>query len=118
MVTYMIPQVTMFKVIVYETEDGRAPFEDWFNALDTQAALKVTTAIVRIEAGNLGDVKPAGQGVSERRIAFGPGYRLYFGRDDKKLGVFLNGGTKKRQSKDMEPARAFWADYKRRKKGG
>ena len=48
----------MFKVVVYETEDGRAPFEDWFNALDTQATQKVTTVIARIEAGNLGDVKP------------------------------------------------------------
>ena len=80
--------------------------------------MKVTTAVARIEAGDLGDVKPAGQGVSERRIAFGPGYRLYFGRDDKKLAVLLTGGTKKRRSKDMEQARAFWADCKRRKKGG
>ena len=80
--------------------------------------MKVTTAIARIEAGDLGDVKPAGQGVFERRIAFGPGYRLYFGRDDKKLVVLLTVGTKKRQSKDMEQARAFWADCKRRKKEG
>ena len=108
----------MFEVLVYETEDGCAPFEDWFNALDTQAALKVETAIARIEAGNLGDVKPAGQGVSEHRIAFGPGYQLYFGQDGKKLVVLLNGGTKKQQSKDMEQARAFRADCKRRKKGG
>ena len=106
------------RAVVYETEDGRAPFEDWFNALDTQAALKVTTAIAKIEAGNLGDVKPAGQGVSERRIAFGPGYRLYFGRDDKTLVVLPTGGTKKRQSKDMEQARTFRADCKQRKKGG
>ena len=114
----MIPYVAMFLVVVCETEDGRAAFEDWFNALDTQAALKVTTAIDRIEAGNLGDVKPARQGVSERRMAFGPGHRLYFGQDDKKLVVLLTGGTKKRQSKDMEPARAFRADCKRIRKGG
>jgi len=107
----------MFEVVVYEMEEGRAPFEDWFNALDAQAALKVTTAIARIEAGNLGDVKPVGQGVSERRITFGPGYRLYFGQDGKKLVVLLTGGTKKRQSKDIEQAQVFWADYKRRKKG-
>ena len=108
----------MFEVVVYETDEGRAPFEAWFNALDTQAALKVTTAIARIEAGNLGDVKPVGQGVSERRITFGPGFRLYFGQDGKKLVVLLTGGTKKRQSKDIEQAQAFWADYKQRKKGG
>ena len=96
---------------------GRAPFEDWFNALDMQAALKVTTVIAKIKASNLGDVKPVGQGVSERRITFGPGYRLYFGQDGKKLVVLLTGGTKKRQSKDIEQAQKFWADYKRRKKG-
>ena len=63
----------MFKVVVYETEDGRAPFEDWFNALDTQAALKVTTAIVRIEAGNLGDVKPQGRGSSSAELPLDQG---------------------------------------------
>lgn len=108
----------MFEVVVYETEEGRAPFDEWFNALNTQAALVVTAAIARIETGNLGDVKPVGQGVSERRIPFGPGYRLYFGQDGEKLVVLLTGGTKKRQSKDIEQAQAYWADYKKRKKGG
>ena len=51
-------------------------------------------------------------------MAFGLGYRLYFGQDDKKPVVLLNRGIKKRQSKDMEPARAFRVDYKQRKKGG
>ena len=105
----------MFEVVVYETEEGIAPFDEWFNALDTQAALKVTTAIARMETGNLGGVKPVRQGVSERRITFGPGYRLYFGHDGEKLVVLLTGGTKKRQSKDIEQAQAHWADYKRRK---
>ncbi len=108
----------MFEVVVYETEEGDAPFEDWFNALNTHAALKVTTAIARIETGNLGDVKPVGEGVSERRIPFGPGYRLYFGQDGKRLVVLLIGGAKKRQSKDIKQAQEFWADYKRRKKRG
>lgn len=106
----------MFEVVVYETEEGRSPFDDWFVHLDAQAAVKVTTAIARIGVGNLGDVKPVGQGVSERRITFGPGYRVYFGQDGNKLVVLLNGGTKKRQSKDIEQAQIFWADYKRRKR--
>lgn len=108
----------MIEVVVYETEEGRAPFDEWFDALDTQAALKVTTAIARIGTGNLGDVKPVGQGVSERRITFGPGYRLCYGQDGQKLVVLLTGGTKKRQSRDIEQAQACWADYKKRKKGG
>lgn len=66
----------MLEIVIYETEEGKAPFDEWFDSLDTQAALKVTTAIARIGSGNPGDVKPVGQGVSERRITFGPGYRL------------------------------------------
>ena len=54
----------MNKLVVYVTEAGKTPFEDWFNDLDTTAALKVRTALARIETGNLGDVKPVGQGVS------------------------------------------------------
>ncbi len=108
----------MIELVLYVTEEGKAPFEDWFNKLDTTAALKVRTAIVRIEIGNLGDVKPVGQGVSERRITFGPGYRVYFGQDGDKLVILLCGGTKKRQSRDIEQAKAFWDDYKSRRQKG
>ena len=108
----------MIELVLYVTEEGKAPFEDWFNKLDTTAALKVRTAIARIEIGNLGDVKPVGQGVSERRITFGPGYRVYFGQDGDKLVILLCGGTKKRQSRDIEQAKAFWDDYKSRRQKG
>ncbi len=108
----------MIELVLYVTEEGKAPFEDWFDKLDTTAALKVRTALARIETGNLGDVKPVGQGVSERRITFGPGYRVYFGQDGDKLVILLCGGTKKRQSKDTEQAKAFWDNYKSRKQKG
>lgn len=62
----------MIKLVVYVTDAGKTPFDDWFNSLDTAAALKVRTTLARIETGNLGDVKSVGQGVSERRITFGP----------------------------------------------
>ena len=75
----------MIELVSYETEDGKCPFEEWFNDLDTTAALKVRTALARIENGNLGDVKPIGQGVSERRISFGQGYRVYFGQYGNRL---------------------------------
>lgn len=108
----------MIEVVQYETEEGQCPFSEWFDSLDTSAALKVRTAVARMEAGNLGDVKPVGEGVSERRIDFGPGYRVYFGQDGRRLIVLLAGGTKRRQRGDIERAKAYWADYKRRKKGG
>jgi putative component of toxin-antitoxin plasmid stabilization module len=50
----------MKKLVIYVSEAGKTPFEDWFNGLDTAAALKVRTALARIETGNLGDVKPVG----------------------------------------------------------
>jgi putative addiction module killer protein len=108
----------MVEVVQYETEEGTCPFADWFDDLDARAAAKVRTAIARIETGNLGDVKPVGEGVSERRIDFGPGYRVYFGQDGQRLVILLLGGTKKRQQRDISQAKAYWRDYKQRKQGG
>jgi putative addiction module killer protein len=108
----------MVEVVQYETEEGACPFADWFDGLDARAAAKVRTAIARIETGNLGDVKPVGEGVSERRIDFGPGYRVYFGQDGQRLVILLLGGTKKRQQRDIAQAKAYWRDYKQRKDGG
>jgi len=108
----------MIEVSQYEAEDGSCPFADWFDHLDTMAALKVRTAIARMEAGNFGDVKSVGEGVSERRIDFGPGYRLYFGRDGQNLVLLLVGGTKRRQQADIDRAKGLWADYKERKRKG
>jgi putative addiction module killer protein len=80
-----------------------------------QAAAKVTTALERIADGNLSNVKPVGAGVLEYRIDFGPGYRIYFGRDGSRLVILIGGGTKKRQRADIEAAEAHWADYNRRR---
>ena len=108
----------MIEVLQYEAEDGSCPFADWFDHLDVSAALKVRTAIARMEAGNFGDVKSVGEGVSERRIVFDPGYRLYFGRDGQDLVLLLVGGTKRRQQADIDRAKGLWADYKERKRKG
>jgi len=106
----------MYTVDEYLTRDGESPFEKWFESLNAAAALKVQTVLGRIELGNLGDAKPVGEGVSERRIDFGPGYRVYFGKDGQKLVILLGGGTKKRQSNDIKEAQQRWADYKQQKK--
>ena len=78
---------------------------------------KVTVALTRIELGSLSNVKGVGAGVQEFRIDFGPGYRVYFGRDGDWLLILLAGGTKSRQQKDIAAAQKRWADYKKRKKG-
>ena len=70
-----------------------------------------------MEQGNLSNVKGVGEGVLECRIDFGPGYRIYFGRDGETIIVLLTGGTKKRQQRDIDAAHAYWRDYKRGKRG-
>jgi len=65
--------------------------------------------------GNLSNVKSVGSGVLEYKIDFGPGYRLYFGRDGERLVILLAGGTKKRQRADVRQAQESWVDYRKRK---
>lgn len=108
----------MIEVLEYEEETGSHPFSKWFSSLNVQAALKIRTAIARMENGNFSNVKAVGQGVSEYKLDFGPGYRIYFGKDGEKLVILLGGGTKKRQSRDIEIAQAHWKAYKSRKKKG
>ncbi len=101
----------MFEVIEYVRDDCRCPFAEWFVKLNKQAAARVSLVLERMEAGNLGDHKSVGQGVSERRINFGSGYRLYFGRDGNTLIVLVGGGTKSRQDTDIKAAHRTWAEY-------
>jgi len=106
----------MLELLTYLDAEGRGPFADWFDDLDAAAAAKVTTALTRMGLGNLSNVKGVGEGLLEYKIDFGPGYRVYFGRDGERLVILLGGGTKKRQQRDIELARDRWADYKARKR--
>jgi putative addiction module killer protein len=71
-----------------------------------------------MEQGNFSNVKPVGSGVSENRIDFGPGYRVYFALEGTQIIILLGGGSKKGQQKDIALALERWQDYKRRKKLG
>jgi putative addiction module killer protein len=72
--------------------------------------------LARIEQGNLSNIKSVGQGVLEYRIDFGPGYRVYLGRDGDILVILLTGGTKKRQQRDIRAAADLWKAYKQSKR--
>ncbi|MEW9854618.1 type II toxin-antitoxin system RelE/ParE family toxin [Novosphingobium sp. M1R2S20] len=98
----------------YIREDGSCPFRSWFDNLDSQAAAKVATAIVRLELGNLSNVKWVGGGLGEYRINWGPGYRLYLAQDGNELIILFVGGTKKRQQADINEATALLSEYKGR----
>ncbi len=91
----------------YVDEDGRDHFGRWFAGLDSSVRAKVAAALARLEQGNLSNIKSVGAGVLEYRIDFGPGYRVYLGRDGDVLLILLTGGTKQRQRRDIETATRF-----------
>jgi putative addiction module killer protein len=103
--------------IRYYVRSGRdSPFEAWFLGIDPPARAKVATAISRLEQDNFSSVKSVGHGVLDHRIDFGPGYRVYFGRDGEAFVILLTGGIKRRQQRDIEAAIEDWTDYRRRKR--
>ena len=80
-------------------------FVHWLDELsDLQARARVQVRIERLAAGNPGDVEPVGEGVSELRINYGPGYRVYFKQSGRELIILLAGGDKRTQAKDIKTA--------------
>jgi putative addiction module killer protein len=100
----------------YLDHEGRSPFGEWRGRLNPEARRKVTTALYRIGLGNFSSVQGVGAGVFECRINFGPGYRVYFGKDGEQIVILLAGGTKQRQQTDISHALEHWSDYRQRKK--
>jgi len=100
----------------YIEKNGQSPFARWFENLDSVAAAKITTALYRLEQGNHSNVKSVGEGVLEYKIDFGPGYRIYFGKDGLELIILLGGGSKKKQNKDISLAKQKWDEYKQCKR--
>lgn len=103
------------RVVVYLDPKGRSTFTKWFDELNAEAAAKVTTALYRLGQGNFSNVEGVGGGVFEYRIDFGPGYRIYFGKDGETLVVLLGGSTKKRQHQAIQAAHKSWTEYRQRK---
>lgn len=100
------------------THDDKAPFSDWLNTLDRPVKARIMTRIDRIRRENFGDAKSVGEGVFELRIAFGPGYRVYYGRQGQEIVVLLCGGDKGSQSRDIARAHEFWRHINRSKDHG
>ncbi len=96
-------------------EFGRSLFARWFDGLNATAAARVAVGLTRLGQGNFSNVEGVGSGVFELKVDFGPGYRVYFGKDGGLLVILLGGSAKKRQDAAIAAAKAAWIDYKRRK---
>lgn len=107
----------MFEIRRYRTTASEEPFTEWLSELrDRQARARILARLERLEVGNFGDCKFLRDGVSELRVDWGPGYRVYFGRDGLSVVVLLCGGDKRKQSADIKTAVALWQEYGNRRK--
>lgn len=103
------------EVHVYVDSTGKTPFTDWMEKLrDRKARVKIHTRIDRLRLGNAGDYKTLGNGLFELRIHYGPGYRIYFGKAGESLILLLCAGNKTTQRQDVNLAKQYWMDYRRR----
>ena len=98
--------------------DNPTPFMAWYAGLDNSAAARIAVALDKMQRGLVSGLKGVGGGVLEYRVDFGPGYRIYLGRDGDSLIILLAGGTKKRQQRDIAAARSLWEAYKWYKRQG
>jgi len=99
----------------YLDETGRSPYAEWLAGLrDKRARAKIIIQVDRMELGLFGDSQAIGDGLSELRIHYGPGYRVYYGKEEQYIYLVLCGGDKSTQTKDIKRARAYWQDHKRR----
>ncbi len=106
----------MVEVREYVDARGRVPYRDWIVSLEAVTRVRVITAALRMESGNFSAAKGVGSGVHELRLDFGPGYRVYFGKDGERVVILLGGGSKQRQQADIAAAQALWTEYKKRKR--
>ena len=102
----------------YQTAAGTSPYRQWLDSLTKAVRARIQARVLRFELGNLGNHKHVDEGVWEARMMFGPGYRIYFGKDGDSIVVLLVGGDKRSQAKDIARARGFWRDFLEAKRHG
>jgi putative addiction module killer protein len=95
----------------YVSAEGRSYFREWLDSLGVPVRARIQARVLRFETGNLGDHKSVGEGIWEARVMFGPGYRIYFGKEGRSVILLLVGGDKSSQSADIRRARRLWREY-------
>jgi putative addiction module killer protein len=104
----------MIEIVRYLPASGRDVFGEWLANLDSRSRAKVITRLDRLALGNFGDCKSLRRGVSELRIDWGTGYRVYYGRVGTAIVLLLCGGDKRKQSTDIERAIEYLEEFRRR----
>jgi putative addiction module killer protein len=105
------------QIVIYADLKGFEPFQAWLDKLrDVKGRRLIIKRLLRVQEGNYGDTEPIGEGLSELRIFFGPGYRVYFGEDSEDIVLILCGGDKSTQVRDIANAKSYWEEYKSRAK--
>lgn len=100
------------RTIFYQDNAGKEPIIEWIEGFrDPRTQRRILQRLVRVQSGNYGDYKSIKDGVFELRLAFGSGYRVYFGEDGGTIVVLLCGGDKSTQEQDIERAKAYWKEY-------
>ena len=102
----------------YLTADGKNLYREWLDTLDVTPRARIQARVLRFLTGNLGDHKSVGGGVWEARVMFGPGYRIYFGKDGAQLVLLLLGGDKSTQTADVAQSQESWKAYQGDKRRG
>jgi putative addiction module killer protein len=106
-----------FELEYYISEKGKIPFKEWLERLrDVSARAKIRIRLDRVRLGNLGSNRAVGEGVRELKVDYVPGYRIYFAQEGSHVIILLLGGDKSNQEKDIEAAKEYWNNHKRRKR--
>ena len=109
-------QQDVIELRAYVTADGRCPFDLWLESFRSATTrTRIDARLARVRTGHFGDTKAVGGGVAELRLCFGPGHRIYFGRDGDRLVILLAGGDKRWQSADIARAQRYWQAYLKEK---
>lgn len=103
----------MYEVEHVLSSNGVDIYQAWLDTVrDKRSKAKITTRVDRASLGHFGDVEPVGDGVFEMKINFGPGFRVYYAIQDRKIIFLLGGGSKDKQQKDIDQAKALWKFHK------
>lgn len=104
----------MKEIKYYVTKSGKCPFKIWFDSLDRSILTRIDKRLIRLTEDNYGEFKKLDNNISELKINFGSGYRIYYTEKNNIIVILLCAGDKKTQSKDIEKAKEYFEDWKGR----